>query len=107
MCLSSHCESSTVENKVRQQQQELEQSWVEVQQAVAGREKAEESLQQIQAQLEDSEVNVEKLHCELLSQQEHSEQGEAAAILSYMTVFYQAGPSSTHIHTPQVVSADL
>ncbi|XP_047462175.1 coiled-coil alpha-helical rod protein 1 [Mugil cephalus] len=66
------------ESKVRLQQQELEQRWVEVQQAVAGREEAEESLKQIQAQLEDSKVNLEKLHCELLSLQERSEKGEAA-----------------------------
>ncbi|XP_041808504.1 coiled-coil alpha-helical rod protein 1 [Chelmon rostratus] len=61
------------ESKLRQQQQELEQSWMEVRQAVAGREEADESLQQIQAQLEESKVNLEKLRSELLSQQEHSE----------------------------------
>ncbi|XP_071317341.1 coiled-coil alpha-helical rod protein 1 [Trachinotus anak] len=62
------------ESKHRQQQQELEQSWVEVRQAVAGREKAEQSLQQIQAQLEENKVNLERLRSELLIQQEHSEQ---------------------------------
>lgn len=62
------------ESKVRQQQQELEQSWVEVQQAVDGREEAEQNLQQIQAQLEDTKVTLEKARCELLSQQEHSKQ---------------------------------
>ncbi|KAI4814035.1 hypothetical protein KUCAC02_003249 [Chaenocephalus aceratus] len=36
-------------------------------------EEAEQSLQQIQAQLEESKVNLEKLGAELLSQQEHSE----------------------------------
>ncbi|TMS14195.1 Coiled-coil alpha-helical rod protein 1 [Larimichthys crocea] len=61
------------ESTLRQQQQQLEQSWVEVRQAVAGREEAEQSLQQIQAQLEESRVNLEKLRSELLSQQEHSE----------------------------------
>lgn len=61
------------ESKLRQQQVELEQSWMEVRQAVAGREEANQSLQQIQAQLEESKVNVEKLRSELLSQQEHSE----------------------------------
>lgn len=52
---------------------------MEVRQAVAGREEAEQSLQQIQAQLEESRVNLEKLRSELLSQQEHSERGEAVA----------------------------
>ncbi|TKS83479.1 Coiled-coil alpha-helical rod protein 1 [Collichthys lucidus] len=61
------------ESTLRQQQQQLEQSWVEVRQAVAGREEAEQSLQQIQAQLEESRVNLEELRSELLSQQEHSE----------------------------------
>ncbi|XP_040006815.1 coiled-coil alpha-helical rod protein 1 isoform X2 [Xiphias gladius] len=62
------------ESKRRQQQQELEQSWMEVQQAVAGREKAEQSLQHIQAQLEESKVNLERLCSELLIQKEHSKQ---------------------------------
>ncbi|KAM7374170.1 hypothetical protein PAMP_006844 [Pampus punctatissimus] len=62
------------ERRLRQQQQELEQSWVEVQQAVAGREEAQHSLQQIQAQLDESKVNLKKLQSELLIQQEHSEQ---------------------------------
>ncbi|KAF3705921.1 Coiled-coil alpha-helical rod protein 1 Alpha-helical coiled-coil rod protein [Channa argus] len=61
------------EGKLRQQQQDLEQSWVELCQAVAGRKDAEQSLQQIQAQLEESKVNLEKLCSELLIQQEHSE----------------------------------
>lgn len=52
---------------------------MEVRQAAAGREEAEQSLQQIQAQLEESKYNLEKLRSELLSQQEHSERGEAAA----------------------------
>lgn len=67
------CMSSSDESKLRQQQQELEQSWVEVRRAVAGREEA-------QAQLEESKVNREELSSELLSQQEHSERGEAAAV---------------------------
>ncbi|KAM9385741.1 LOW QUALITY PROTEIN: coiled-coil alpha-helical rod protein 1 [Pholidichthys leucotaenia] len=62
------------ENKVKQQQLELEHSHVEVQQAAAGRKNAEQSLLQVQAQLEESKVNQEKLRCELLSLQEHSEQ---------------------------------
>uniref|UniRef100_A0A3P8S0R3 Coiled-coil alpha-helical rod protein 1 n=1 Tax=Amphiprion percula TaxID=161767 RepID=A0A3P8S0R3_AMPPE len=62
------------EGKARQQQQELQQSLVEVQQAVADREKAEQSLQQIQAQLEERNVILEKLRCELLSQEEQSKQ---------------------------------
>ncbi|TDH04819.1 hypothetical protein EPR50_G00136380 [Perca flavescens] len=62
------------ESKLRQQQQQaLEQNWVEVRQAVAGREEAEQSLQQVQAQLEESKVNLEKLRSVLRSQQEHSE----------------------------------
>ncbi|XP_033969832.1 coiled-coil alpha-helical rod protein 1 [Trematomus bernacchii] len=62
------------ESRLRQQQQQaLELSRAEVRQAVAGREEAEQSLQQIQAQLEESKVNLEKLGAELLSQQEHSE----------------------------------
>ncbi|KAF0038226.1 hypothetical protein F2P81_008710 [Scophthalmus maximus] len=62
------------ESKRRQQQQELEQSWEEVRQAAVGREEAEQSLQHIQAQLEESKVNLEKLRSELLTQQEHGEQ---------------------------------
>lgn len=79
MCVSIYLRmSSSDESKLRQLQQELEQSWVEVRQAVAGREEAEQSLQQIQAQLEESKVNLEELSSKLLSQQEHSERGEAA-----------------------------
>ncbi|XP_070699704.1 coiled-coil alpha-helical rod protein 1 [Pempheris klunzingeri] len=61
------------ESRLRQQQQELEQSWMEVRQAVASREEADQSLQQIQAQLEESKVNLEKVRAEQLSQQEHCE----------------------------------
>lgn len=87
MCLSSLCTFSSDESKLRQQQQDLEQSWVEVRQAVAGREEAEQSLQQIQAQLEESKVNLEKLCSELLVQQEHSEQGKVAATLNHITFY--------------------
>uniref|UniRef100_UPI0037E7D71B coiled-coil alpha-helical rod protein 1 n=1 Tax=Semicossyphus pulcher TaxID=241346 RepID=UPI0037E7D71B len=61
------------ESKVKEQQNELQQSWMEVRQAVAGREEAEQNLQEIQAKLEEGEVNLEKLGSELLSQQEHGE----------------------------------
>ncbi|XP_034034574.1 coiled-coil alpha-helical rod protein 1-like [Thalassophryne amazonica] len=61
------------ENKFRQQQKELEQSWMEVQQAAAGRDESRRILQQSQEQLEESKVMLEKLHSELLSQQENSE----------------------------------
>lgn len=66
------------ERKLRQQQEDLKQSWNEVQQAVAGREEAERSLQLIQVQLEESKVNLEELRSDLLFQQEHSERGEKA-----------------------------
>ncbi|KAM4545279.1 coiled-coil alpha-helical rod protein 1 isoform 2-T2 [Odontesthes bonariensis] len=62
------------ESKVRQQQQEMEQGCVAVKLAAAGREEAQEKLLQIQAQLEESNVSLERLGCELLRQQEHSEQ---------------------------------
>ncbi|XP_028322599.1 coiled-coil alpha-helical rod protein 1 isoform X2 [Gouania willdenowi] len=62
------------ESKAKLHQQELEQSWMKLQQAVAVRQEAEQSLQQTRAQLEESEVSLEKLRCELLSQQQHSEQ---------------------------------
>ncbi len=52
---------------------------MEVRQAVAGREEANQSLQQIQAQLEESKVNLEILRSELISQQELSKHGEAKA----------------------------
>lgn len=87
VALFTFCTSSSDESKLRTQQQELEQSWMEVRQAVAGREEAEQSLQQIQAQLEETKVNLEKLRSELLSQQEHSKRGEASATLSRMTLF--------------------
>ncbi|XP_068187183.1 coiled-coil alpha-helical rod protein 1 isoform X2 [Antennarius striatus] len=61
------------EGKLNQQQQQLEQSWTEAFQAVADKDEAEQSLLQIQAQLEESKVNMDKLHSEWLSQQELSE----------------------------------
>lgn len=61
------------ESTLRRQQLALEQSCVEVRQALAGREEAEQRLQQIQTQLDESKVDLEKLRSELLSQQEHSE----------------------------------
>ncbi|KAM8897350.1 coiled-coil alpha-helical rod protein 1 isoform 3-T3 [Spinachia spinachia] len=67
------CTSSSDESKLRRQQQQLEQSWAEVRQALAGGAEAERSLQQIQAQLEESKVDLEELRCELLNQQERSE----------------------------------
>ncbi|XP_056141426.1 coiled-coil alpha-helical rod protein 1 [Lampris incognitus] len=60
------------DSKLRQQQQELEQSRLEVCEAVCSRAEAQQRLQQAQTQLE-SKVNLEQLHSELLSQQEHSE----------------------------------
>uniref|UniRef100_A0A3Q2TXV1 Coiled-coil alpha-helical rod protein 1 n=1 Tax=Fundulus heteroclitus TaxID=8078 RepID=A0A3Q2TXV1_FUNHE len=61
------------ESKVRQQQQDLEHSCAEVRLAVAAKEQAEQSLQEIQAQLEESNGSLERLRCELLRQQEQSE----------------------------------
>lgn len=89
MCLTSLCIFASDESKLRRQQQDLEQSWMEVRQAVAGREVAEQSLQQIQAQLEESKVNLENLRSELLIQQEQSERGEAAPALNHMTTCFQ------------------
>ncbi|XP_032433258.1 coiled-coil alpha-helical rod protein 1 isoform X1 [Xiphophorus hellerii] len=61
------------ESKVRQQQQDREHSCMEVRLAVAAKEQAEQSLQEIQAQLEESNGSLERLRCELLRQQEQSE----------------------------------
>ncbi|XP_024121977.1 coiled-coil alpha-helical rod protein 1 isoform X2 [Oryzias melastigma] len=61
-------------SEVRQLQQELEQSCGEVKRAVAGKEKAEQSLQQIQAQLDENNVSLETLRCELLRLQERNQQ---------------------------------
>lgn len=73
------CTCSPDESKLRQQQQDLEQSCTDVRLAVAGREAAEQSLQQVQAQLDESKVDLDKLCAELLIQQERSERGKAAA----------------------------
>ncbi|KAM4726823.1 coiled-coil alpha-helical rod protein 1 [Anableps anableps] len=61
------------ESKAKQQQQDLEHSCMEVRLAMAAKEQAEQSLQEIQAQLEESNVSLERLRCELLRQQEQSE----------------------------------
>lgn len=51
---------------------------MEAREAAAGREEAEQRLQQIQAQLEESRVNLESASSELLGLQERSRRGEAA-----------------------------
>lgn len=61
------------DSKVKQQQQDLEHSCMEVRLAVAAQEQAERSLQEIRAQLEESNASLEGLRCELLRQQEQSE----------------------------------
>ncbi|XP_011481914.1 coiled-coil alpha-helical rod protein 1 [Oryzias latipes] len=61
-------------SKVRQLEQELELSCMEVKQALAGKEKAEQRLQQIQAQLDETSISLETLPCELLHQQERNQQ---------------------------------
>lgn len=73
------------ESKLRHQQQELEQSLVEVRRAAGGREQAEHNLRLIQAQLGECRVNLEEVSRELLHQQEHSDRGECAwfLILTY------------------------
>ncbi|XP_038152504.1 coiled-coil alpha-helical rod protein 1 isoform X1 [Cyprinodon tularosa] len=60
------------ESKVRQLQQDLEHSCAQVRLAVASKEQAEQSLQEIQAQLEEKNASMESLRCELLRQQEQS-----------------------------------
>lgn len=57
---------------------------------MAAKEKAEQSLQQTQAQLEESNASLERLRCELLRQQEQSKHGEAAAILGSRTAVFRA-----------------
>lgn len=80
--------SLTDESKFKQQQQDLEHSCMEVRLAVAAKEQAERSLQEIQAQLEESNASLERLRCELLRQQEQSEQGEVAAIFGSLTTTF-------------------
>lgn len=70
------------ESKLRHRQQELEQSWVEVRRAAAGREQAEHNLGLIQAQLGECRVNLEEVSRELLQQQERSNRGECAWFLT-------------------------
>lgn len=60
------------ETSLKRQQQELEQSWAAAREAAAGREEAEQRLQQIQAQLDESRVNLESASAELLILQESS-----------------------------------
>lgn len=88
------------ESKLRHQQQELEQSWVEVRRAAAGREQAEHNLQLIQAQLGECRVNLEEVSRELLHQQERSDRGECAW---FLTLTYPGntrfGPFWSHFHT--------
>ncbi|KAM6907543.1 coiled-coil alpha-helical rod protein 1 [Xenentodon cancila] len=62
------------ESEVRQQQQELERRCIEAKMAVSEKEKTEQTLQQVQDQLEESNSSLEGLRCKLLRQQEHSEQ---------------------------------
>lgn len=88
------------ESKLRHQQQELEQSWVEVRRAAAGREQAEHNLRLIQAQLGECRVNLEEVSRELLHQQEHSDRSECAWLLTF-TYPGNAhfGPFWSHFHT--------
>lgn len=79
-------------SEVRQLQQELEQSCGEVKRAVAGKEKAEQSLQQIQAQLDENNVSLETLRCELLRLQERNQQGEAEAFSGKVLVLMLRQP---------------
>lgn len=58
---------------------------------MAGREEAEQRLQQIQAQLEESKssrVDLESASSELLCQQESSRRGEAAVLISLFFFFF-------------------
>ncbi|XP_077361045.1 coiled-coil alpha-helical rod protein 1 [Festucalex cinctus] len=62
------------ENKLRQLQEELQQSRDEMQKAVTGREEVQQNFQQALDQLEVSKVAQEDLQSKLLSQRENSEQ---------------------------------
>lgn len=68
------------ESDLGHRQQELEQSWLEVRRAVAGRDEAEHHLQRTQAHLGECRANLEELSSELLGQQERSERGEATTL---------------------------
>ena len=70
------------ESKVRHQQQELEQSWVQVRGAAAGREQAEHNLRLIQAQLAECRVSLEDVSRRLLHQQERGERSECAWVFT-------------------------
>lgn len=72
------------ESKLRHRQQQLEQSWVEVRRAVAGRDEAEHNLQLTRAHLGECRANLEDLSSELLRQQERSDRGEETTL----SVFY-------------------
>lgn len=88
------------ESKLRHQQQELEQSCVEVQRAAAGREQAEHNLRMIQAQLGECRVNLEERSRELLHQQERSDHGECAWFLTLTSPGNACfGPFRSHFHT--------
>lgn len=88
------------ESKLRHRQQELEQSWVEVRRAAAGREQAEHNLGLIQVQLGECRVNLEEQSRELLHQQERSDRGECAWFLtSTHPGNAHFGPFWSHFHT--------
>uniref|UniRef100_A0A8C6U2Z5 Coiled-coil alpha-helical rod protein 1 n=1 Tax=Neogobius melanostomus TaxID=47308 RepID=A0A8C6U2Z5_9GOBI len=61
------------EGRLMQKQQRLEQSVLDVQEAVTVREEAQRSLELLQDQLQQAEVKLEQLSSELLSQQESSQ----------------------------------
>lgn len=61
------------------------------------KEEAEQTLQQVQAQLEESNIRQEKLHCELLRQQEHSKQGET--VLTSPTACFKEALNRLVLHT--------
>ncbi|XP_020789245.2 coiled-coil alpha-helical rod protein 1 isoform X2 [Boleophthalmus pectinirostris] len=61
------------EGKLMQKQQDLDQSIVNIQEAVSERNQAQRREELIQEQLHQTEVKLERLSCELLSQQESSQ----------------------------------
>lgn len=77
LCL---CTSFSDESKLRRQQQELEQSWVEVRRAAAGGEQAEHDLRLVQAQLGECRVSLEEVSRDLLHQKEHGERSESLTL---------------------------
>ncbi|KAK7925584.1 hypothetical protein WMY93_007894 [Mugilogobius chulae] len=60
------------ESRLLQKQHDLEQTVLDVQEAVSDRDKAQRRVELIQVQLQQTEVKLERLSCELLSQQESS-----------------------------------